>query len=205
MEDTSSKKLELVLGLLLAVFAAVLGINELGAGKYGDDEMIAHNKQAEAYSWYQSKSIKQTLVDGQCDMVMALLAAGAIKEGDKLALDTFLLTAKKESNRYKKEKTEILKGSSKIEKENWIQDKDGELGKIIGAEEWQEKADALGAAGDIFDLSTLLLQFSLVLGAIGLVLQNQLQRSFFAFVMLGLGCVGAFFCIKAYLAAMAIG
>ena len=44
-EDRFYHRLELVLGLLLAIFAAVLAINDLGAGKYGDDEMVAHNKQ----------------------------------------------------------------------------------------------------------------------------------------------------------------
>ena len=91
-DEKRAKGLQLFLGLFLAVFAAMLAINDLGGGRYGDDEMIAHNKQTEAYNWYQSKSLKQSLVEGQRDLLKALLTADAIKEGDKIALDTFIIT-----------------------------------------------------------------------------------------------------------------
>jgi hypothetical protein len=203
--ETSSRKLELVLGLLLAVFAALLAINDLGAGKYGDDEMVAHNKQTEAYNWYQSKSMKQSISEGQRDMLNALVTAGAISAKDEAGVDTFIVSADAEIARYKKEKKEILLGSDKVGKENWAQEKDGEMGQITGAEEWADIAEKLGKAGDLFDMATLFLQLCIVLGAVGLVLQDMKTRKFFVGMMLFFGLVGAVYTIFAYMAAMAVG
>ena len=48
MSETTGNGIELRLGLFIAVFAAVLAISDLFAGKYGDDEIIAQNEQTKA-------------------------------------------------------------------------------------------------------------------------------------------------------------
>ena len=48
-EETDGKKgFETWCGVVIALFAAVLAIADLGAGKYGDDELIAHNEKGSA-------------------------------------------------------------------------------------------------------------------------------------------------------------
>ena len=65
----SENRLELITGLLIAVFAAILAIVDLGAGKFGKEQILANNQKTEAYQWYQSKSIKQTLTESHRDLI----------------------------------------------------------------------------------------------------------------------------------------
>lgn len=202
--ENKSRRLDLIAGLVLSVFAACMAVNDLGAGKYGDDEMIAHNKQAAMYSWYQSKSLKQSIVEGQRDLIVALVESNTIAKQKVAAMDTFSGTLNKEIERYKMEKNEILKGSAFIPKEQWIQDVDGALGNVKGAEEWEKEAETLGKAGDVFDRATLFLQMCLVFGAISIVLQNDKGKQTFLLFMIVSGIVGTTISFIAYSIALSV-
>lgn len=203
--EDGKKRFETWCGLVIAVFAAVLAITDLGAGKYGDDELIAHNEKGGAYLWYQSKGIKETLVEGQRDTLKALVEAGSIKPEQLPAIQTMIKSLDSDAARYGKEKKEILLGSKTVGQENWAQDVGGEMGKVVGAQEWQAKADALGDAGDAFDYSTFFLQVCLVMGAMSLILQDaKLSRTFFT-AMIVLGLVGTGFAVMAFLQAGGVG
>lgn len=203
--EEKGKRFEIWCGLTLAVFAAVLAITDLGAGKYGDDELIAHNQKNGAYLWYQSKGIKETLVEGQRDTLKALVEAGSIRPEQLPAIQTMIGSLDADATRYGKEKKEILLGSQAVGQENWAQDVGGEMGKVVGANEWEAQAASLGKAGDLFDYSTFFLQLCLVAGAISLILQlDRMRRSFFA-SMVVLGLVGSGFSVLAFLAATAVG
>ena len=199
-----AKNLELFIGVVIAIFAAVLAINDLGAGRYGDDEMIAHNNQTKMYNWYQAKSIKETLYEGQLDLLTTLEKTNSIKEEHKNVVDSFKLQKAKQIKRYELEKEEILKGSSNIEKDKWIlkDEKTGEKGTTIGAKQWEDEAEKLGGAGDMYDLSSLFLQICIVFGAISLVIQKASTRKIFFLLMIGMGIVGTYFMIHAYSIAM---
>ncbi|WP_018342061.1 DUF4337 domain-containing protein [Cytophaga aurantiaca] len=199
-----AKNLELFIGVVIAVFAAVLAINDLGAGRYGDDEMIAHNNQTKMYNWYQAKSIKGTLAENQLDLLNTLEKTNSIKEEHKNVVDSFKLAKAKQIKRYDLEKEEILNGSANIDKEKWAlkDEKTGEKGTTIGAKEWDEEADKLGDAGDMYDLSSLFLQICIVFGAISLVIQQASTRKIFFYLMIGMGIVGTYFTIHAYTIAM---
>ena len=205
VENKSTKNLELLIGVVIAVFAAVLAINDLGAGRYGDDEMIAHNNQTKMYNWYQAKSIKETLYEGQLDLLSTLEKTNSIKEEHKNVVDSFKIEKAKQIKRYDLEKDEILKGSANIDKAKWAlkDEKTGEKGTTIGAKQWEEEADKLGAAGDLFDLSSLFLQICIVFGAISLVLQEASTRKIFFWLMIAMGIAGTYFTVHAYLQAMA--
>jgi hypothetical protein len=107
----------------------------------------------------------------------------------------------KEITRYAKEKRELLLGSAAVGKENWAQDMDGQLGKVIGAKELEAKLDVLGRAGDKFDLAVLFLQLCLVVGAVALDLQeDRLKLAFFG-GMVFLGTVGMIYSAQALIKA----
>lgn len=204
-EEKKDNRFEMWCGLVLALFAAVLAITDLGAGKYGDDELIAHNEKNGAYLWYQSKGIKETLVEGQRDTLKALVQAGSIRPEQLPAIQTMITSLDADAERYSKEKREILLGSTTVGQANWAQDVDGEMGKVVGAEEWEAEAGRLGKAGDVFDISTFFLQLCLVAGAISLILQvDRMRWSFFSAMVL-LGTVGSGFSVLAFMAAGAIG
>ena len=68
--DPVKRKYEIIFGFVISLFAAVLALNELAAGKYGDDELQLNSEKTSAYLWYQSKGIKSTLVEGQRDLCL---------------------------------------------------------------------------------------------------------------------------------------
>ena len=87
-EESRERKWEMRFGITLAIFAAALAINDLGAGKFGDDEIKEVNEKSNSYMWYQSKGIKETLAEGQRDLIQTLLQAGAIAVDKEAQLQT---------------------------------------------------------------------------------------------------------------------
>lgn len=189
---------ELRFGLTLAIFAAALAINDLGAGKFGDDELKETNEKASAYMWYQAKGIKESLAEGQRDMIQTLLQGGAVSEEKAGDLRKVAEHLDAEVARYKKDKKEILLGSAAVGQENWTQEVDGKLGQVIGAKEREATISKLSDAGDVFDFGTLCLQLSMVLGAIGLLLKIPRFRKVTLTTLVVLGCAGIAFCARAY-------
>ncbi len=204
-ESETSNTFEMLCGLTLAVLAAVLAINDLGAGKYGDDEIIAHNQKANAFDWFQAKGIKQSLVEGQRDMLRILLESRVIPPESEARMGTLMATLDKDIARYKQERKEILLGSTAVGQENWVLEEDGKLGAVKGAREWEAEAKMLGAAGDTFDIATFFLQVCLVMGAVSLILKGKRMRNIFYGLMVVLGATGAVFSVMAYTQAGAFG
>jgi hypothetical protein len=190
---------EMRFGITLAIFAAALAINDLGAGKFGDDEIKETNEKSNSYMWYQSKGIKETLAEGQRDLIRTLLKAEAISPEKVAELDQVAAKLDTQVQRYKNEKQEILLGSAAVGKEHWAQEVDGKLGQIIGSKEREKVINRLAAAGDVFDYGTLCLQLCLVLGAIGLLLKIPQGRKMTFATIVTLGIIGTLFCIRAYM------
>ena len=208
MESSSEgygKKFELMTAFALAFFAAILAITDLGGSKFGDDEIIGANEKASIYAWYQSKSVKQSLLEGQRDLTRTLVDSGSIAQDRIPSLESLAKELEEDIFRYKKEKNELLLGSAAVGKENWSQDIDGELGKVVGAKEWEKKLDILGRAGDKFDRAVLFLQLCLVIGAVSLVLQEVKLKWVFFSAMVLLGGVGIVFSAQAFLIALTVG
>lgn len=202
--EKQDRRFEVLCGVVIALFAAILAVNDLGAGKFGDDELIAYNQKNNAYLWYQTKGIKETLVEEQRNTLQALVAAGSIRPEQLPTVENLIKTLDEKAGRYGKEKAEILQGSAGVGQVNWAQDVDGKLGQVIGAKEFESKANRLGDAGDSFDLATLFLQICLVLGAISLVIQHNRMRSLFFLGMVVLGATGLIFSVIAYSRAFSI-
>ncbi len=190
-------KFETRCGVMIAIFAAIMAITDMFGGKYGEDEIKFINEKSSAYMWYQAKSIRETVTEGQRDMINTLIENKSIAgdSAQKLKDHTEKLDTK--VKRYGKEKNEILKGSASVGEANWAQDVDGKMGQVTGALEYQKKIEVLGIAGDNFDLSSLFLQLCLVMGAIGIVVKKpHLQKAFF-YIMLSLGIIGSIYSVLA--------
>lgn len=194
MEENS---FEMKCGVLIAVFAAVMAVSDMFAGKYGEDEIKYINEKSASYMWYQAKSIRETAIEGQRDLINTMLESRDTKDPSVIKLKEHTDKLSKKIERYGKEKKEILLGSNKVGEANWAQDVDGKLGQVIGAKEYEEKIEILGRAGDQFDLSNLFFQLCLVMGAISLVIKKPgLQKTFF-YVMVCLGLIGTTFSVFA--------
>lgn len=194
----SSSNWEVYFGLALSVFAAILAVNDLGGGKYGDDELQLGNEKTKSYMWYQSKSIKESLAKGQLDLLNTLINNEAIRDTKVENIKSLSQKVSSEIQRYKMEKEEILKGSTVVGEANWTQEVNGSLGQVIGALQLEASQEKLSKAGDKFDMGSLFLQISLVLGAIGLIVKKNSLRCYFLAGLVGLGIVGTVFCILGY-------
>lgn len=196
--NTNSNRLERKIGLTLALFAAILAVVDLGGGKFGDDEIIGTNEKASLYQWYQSKSIKQSIIEQEVQLLHGLLDAGAVTPAGQSALAQRLTRAEQSAKRYDLEKREILLGSAAVGPNQQVLEVDGAKGRVIGTKPWEQKLETLGLAGDKFDLATLWLQIALVFGAISLILNSEkLKMSFYYALVIG-SLIGTGFGIQAF-------
>lgn len=190
-------KMEIAFPLSIAVFAALLSINDLFAGRYGSDELQLSNSRNNAYQWYQSKGIKETMLEGQLELLQSLLLSGTIDTNKVAAVEKLLKESEARIDRYKREKKEILVGSKALPKEQWLQEVDGDLGKVVGAKELDHFLVDLGQAGDLFDIASMLLQICLVIGAIGIILSQDDMKWKFLRLTMSAGFTGTLFFARA--------
>jgi hypothetical protein len=196
--ESAGRGMENVFAGLIAIFAAVLSLNELVAGKFGEDELKYTNEKTSTYLWYQSKGIKEGIAEGQRDLLRALADAGAIARGAERSLASLADKLDEKVARYARERREILLGSKAVGPEQWAQEVNGSLGQVTGAKELEQLVVKLSEAGDRFDLATLFLQLSLVAGALGLLVNQLLVKRLFLAVLVGLGLAGATYSFLGY-------
>lgn len=199
MVSVASERAEAVGGVLIAFFAALMAISQMVNGELEEEMMIAHNKVVNYSSWYQSKSIKETLKESELNYLKTIELSRTVPEQGKDILATKIKEAQTAIEKYAAEKKEILMGSSVVGKANWAQDLDGEMGKIVGVQQWQALADAYDTATKKFDLGMLFFQISIVLGAVCIIIYDnpKLQKTFILLMVL-FGIVGAILSIYGY-------
>ena len=185
------ERTETIGGILIAVFAALLAIAELVNNNLEEEMMISHSQFVNYSNWYQSKSIKQSLKESELDYLNALTETGIIPEDKIKNINAKIAQTKGMVLKYEAEKTEILVGSSNVPREHWAQDLDGEMGKIIGINEWEKLTQDYETATKKFDLGKLLFQICIVLGAVCIIIRDnkKLQKNFII-LMLAFGAIG---------------
>ncbi len=188
--------LEVAMPLTIAIFAAILAINDLFAGKYGSDEITISNMRNNSYQWYQSKGIKSTIVEGQVDLLQVLLGSGSIAADKREDMQKLVSQLQAKVRKYEKEKTEILMGSRQIPEDQWIQPTDGKLGLIVGAKEYDAYMEILGSAGNYFDIASMLFQLCLVTGSVGIIISRPTMKWTFFQLTMFTGVVGIFLSVS---------
>jgi hypothetical protein len=200
--SVASERAEAVGGVLIAFFAALMAIAQLVNGEFEEEMMIAHNKIVNYSSWYQSKSIKQSLKESEIDYLSALLSSGMATIENSAEIERRIQETEEKVARYNAEKTEILIGSSQLPKAEWAQDLDGEMGQIVGVKEWEILAAEYDHATKQFDYAMLFFQISIVLGAVCIIIYDnpRLQKSFIALMVI-FGIIGTVLSVYGYLLA----
>lgn len=197
--SVASERAEAVGGVLIAFFAALMAISQMINGELEEEMMIAHNKVVNYSSWYQSKSIKESLKESELDYLQALLESGVVVEDKVKGIQEKVDNVKLQIEKYASEKNEILIGSANIPQESWAQDLDGEMGKIVGINEWEALADEYDFATKKFDLGMLFFQISIVLGAVCIIIyDNPLLQKTFIVCMIISGIIGTLLSIYGY-------
>ncbi len=189
--SVASERAEAIGGVLIAFFAALMAISQMVNGELEEEMMIAHNKVVNYSSWYQSKSIKESLKESELNYLENLINTGLISEENKPKIEATIQATKEKIEKYNLEKTEILIGSSHVGEAQWTQDLNGELGQIIGVKEWETLADEYDIATKKFDLGMLFFQISIVLGAVCIIIYDnpKLQKAFIT-MMIIFGVIG---------------
>lgn len=197
--SVASERAEAIGGVLIALFAALMAISQMVNGELEEEMMIAHNNVVSYSSWYQSKSIKESLKESELDYLHALIESGIVS-GDKTNLiEQKISVVEKKIEKYDAEKTEILLGSSQVGKENWVQDIEGEMGNITGVKEWEQLTQTYDYATKKFDYALLFFQICIVLGAVCIIIYDSpaLQKGLIV-LMIIFGIIGTFLSIYGY-------
>jgi hypothetical protein len=199
MVSVASERAEALGGILIAFFAALMAISDLTNSNIEEEMQKCQAKHSNYFSWYQSKSVKQSLQEGQLATLETFIKAGIITAGKEIAFKDEIDKLKSEIKRYKMEKKEIMEGSANIPKTDWVQELGGEMGKIIGFKEWEKQGAKLDIATNKFDIGMLFFQISLVLGAICVIIYDnpKLQKAFILLMTLS-GLLGICFSIYGY-------
>jgi hypothetical protein len=199
MDDSSQQpappgmsKIDFHLGVSVAIVAALVAVVDLANGRVGDDEIIANQEKESTYQWYQAKSIKETLAEGNRDTLVILAESGLIAQDKRDSIDRLIKAGDLEVSRYRREKNTIMDGGTL----------DGQ--NVPGATFWSTRARALADVGDALDVAMLFLHLALLLGGVGVAVQHKkLERALlkivltFAALGIVLAVVGAAMWIRA--------
>ncbi len=189
--SVASENAEAIGGVLIAFFAALMAISQMVNGELEEDMMIAHNKVSNYSNWYQSKSIKGSLRESELNYLETILGTTMVSENEKATILNKIQGTKDKIKKYNAEKKEILVGSSNIPKEEWAQDLDGEMGVIVGVNEWRKLAIEYDIATKKFDIGMLFFQISIVLGAVCIIIyDNARLQKWFIKLMVIFGLLG---------------
>jgi hypothetical protein len=200
--SVASERAEAIGGVLIALFAALMAISQMVNGELEEEMMIAHNNVVSYSSWYQSKSIKESLKESELDYLVALIESGIVTEDKVSVINQKIVEVKDKIIKYDAEKTEILLGSAKVGKENWVQDMEGKMGIITGVKEWEQLTQTYDYATKRFDYALLFYQICIVLGAVCIIIYDNptLQKGLIV-LMIIFGITGTFLSVYGYLLA----
>lgn len=197
--SVASERAEAIGGVLIALFAALMAISQMVNGELEEEMMIAHNNVVSYSNWYQSKSIKESLKEGELDYLGALIESGMVTEENRSVIEQKMTDVREKIVKYESEKTEILLGSEKVGKENWVQDIEGKMGIITGVKEWEQLTKTYDYATKKFDYALLFYQICIVLGAVCIIIYDSpaLQKGLIV-LMIIFGIIATFLSIYGY-------
>lgn len=195
-----TKSKEAIGSILIVFFATLMAVAELMNNNLEEQMMISHNQQVNYANWYQAKSIKQNLKESELNYLNALMESGAIPDNRLQDFKNKIAHTKTLVLKYEAEKTEILIGSSNIPREYWAQDLDGEMGKIIGVNEWEKLTRQYDSTAKKFDLGKLFFQICIVLGIVSIIIRNNrnIQKNFIRLTLV-FGTIGIIILIYGFM------
>ncbi|WP_405397393.1 DUF4337 domain-containing protein [Maribacter sp. Asnod2-G09] len=197
--SVASERAEAIGGVLIALFAALMAISQMVNGELEEEMMIAHNNVVSYSSWYQSKSIKESLKESELDYLSTLIESGIVTEENRPVIERKIAIVKDKIVKYESEKTEILLGSKHVGEENWVQDIEGKMGIITGVKQWEKLTQTYDYATKKFDYALLFYQICIVLGAVCIIIYDSpaLQKGLIV-LMIIFGITGTFLSIYGY-------
>ncbi len=186
-----------IVGCVMAIFAAIAAITIVIGTKSANFWLHTSQNAEGLYSWYQAKSIKETLETGERNLLKSLQKSLTLDAQQQHLLILYISELDKNIARLQQEKKEILKGSHASEKP-LQEDIYGRVGALKGATQWELESKKYQKASDTLDYASIFLHFSLVLGAISLIVNIKIPRYLFFFGMIILGFYGSYYAWAGY-------
>jgi len=203
--EPPAQQKEMRIAYFIAFFAAALSFIDIGANNYRDKEIVGVNKKMTEYSLYHSKVLKETLIQAERNLLYDLMRAGAIVANDTSIIHERLRKFDEDLDLIRSQQTELMNGSVADAPTQWsMPNINNELGGIKGLRNWEYEVERLDLAGDKFDLACLLLELSLVMGAMGFIVRFSQARNLFRWLMIVFGAIGIGFGVSGYYFAMSI-
>lgn len=203
--DPPAQNKEMRIAYFVAFFAAALSFIDIGANNYRDKEIVGVNKKMTEYSLYQSKILKETLIQAERDLLFDLMRAGAVVASDTSIVHERLRKFDEGLDLVRSQQAELMNGSVPDAPAQWTMPNiNEELGKIKGLKNWEHEVEVLDLAGDKFDLASLLLELSLVMGAMGFIVRYPQAKTLFRWLMIGFGFMGIGFGLAGYFHALSL-
>ena len=148
-ERARESKLNSLVAVMVAIVATFMALCNIKDGNVGQAMAQAQSKTVDAWSYYQAKSVKESLAEAGRDQLKAFRLTLATQTPERDALDKQIVDYQKQADRYENEKADI-----KAE-----------------AEGDQRQYDELNIHDDQFDLSEA--SFSVVIALLGVTALTQ--------------------------------
>jgi len=158
--------------LTTTVLAVCAAISALKGGGYSTQVQLATTQEANAWAFFQAKSLKQHVTEQSRDQLAVLAADAHAPEARRLAEER-RQQAEADVKRYDAEKAEIK----------------------AGAEALQARQIELKRHGGSFGLAVMLLQIAIMLSSVGALLKRPLMWG----IGLAFGAVGLVYALNGFL------
>jgi hypothetical protein len=172
--------------LQIAIIAAVLAIGGLGGGNATDD-MVANNiKASDSWSFYQAKTVRQTLYEVEADQLKASIASGTLAPAARAEAET----------RLKKYESTIARYDDEPDAKAPNDPTKGEGKKQLKAraQSYEDAFDVASNQDNNFDLAETALQLALVLGSVAILSLNR----WILYASAALGVLGALLALNGF-------
>jgi hypothetical protein len=168
LEEVAGKRFSRHVALTTALYAVLLAITSLGGNNAMKDMLMSQQLSSNQWSYYQSKSLKESFARDRRESAEAILAErGAMMRPDaRTAYERRRNAAASDEARYAKEKEEIL----------------------AQAKEYEKERDVGRAKDPYFDFGEVLLQLAIVTASIS-ILSGSSPVYIFSIVMAVFGAV----------------
>jgi predicted RND superfamily exporter protein len=148
-ERARESKLNSLVAVMVALVATFMALCNIKDGNVGQAMAQAQSKTVDAWSYYQAKSVKESLAEAGRDQLKAFRLTLTTQTAERDALDRQIADYQKQADRYEKEKADIKRE----------------------AEGDQRQYDELNIHDDQFDLSEA--SFSVVIALLGVTALTQ--------------------------------
>jgi hypothetical protein len=100
-------RLNSLIAVMVAVVATFMALCNIKDGNVGQSMAQAQSKAVDAWSYYQAKSVKESLAEAGRDQLSAFRLTLTTRTAERDALDAQIADYQKQADRYEKEKADI--------------------------------------------------------------------------------------------------